>query len=274
MPSNLLLLLPLLSGYAFIHLCYGTRYRAQALSGHRLIFEASIAGLLWLIPARLFVIGGAAFLANTGHLSQYWNNWRKITGDTDFVGTLCIALVLAPVCAVVWNRGRGWWLQRGFDGKSPEWLPPEENRGEARHTSLEVYRAYALNKAIQNSGNELLILLHEAAIRARSEERLAAQFLMKDGKVYVGWIQRSPNLSSDDQYVPVCPTMSGFRDSQTKKVYFTTSYPVEAYDDPGFHLGEKDFRVVLPVSEIVGVRLFDEQLYLAYFFEDEDENLS
>lgn len=63
MPSNLLLLLPLLGGYGFIHLFYFTRFRAQTLEGHRLIFEAAMWGFGFVLPARVLTSLLAPFAA-------------------------------------------------------------------------------------------------------------------------------------------------------------------------------------------------------------------
>src|SRR3954447_8273128 len=57
MPSNLLLLLPLLGGYWFIHIFNYTRIRSQALDGYRLVFESVAAGIGFSSLAYLIVLG-------------------------------------------------------------------------------------------------------------------------------------------------------------------------------------------------------------------------
>jgi hypothetical protein len=44
MPYNLLLLLPLIGGFLFVHLTHYFRFAAQRMDGYRLLFQSAIAG--------------------------------------------------------------------------------------------------------------------------------------------------------------------------------------------------------------------------------------
>ncbi len=264
MPSNLLLLLPLLGGYAFIHICFRFRYRAQALSGHRLIFEASIAGLLFLVPSRALILLIAQPLRCT---SWFQPLWGQVTGGTGFVGTLILALFLAPSVAALWNVADGYRWHRRFRkrGQFPDWIPKKYHPRSFR-SHWETCRIHELDRAIKNSSNDLWILLHRAAQEAAgAERRLAVALSMKDDKVYVGWVTRSPNLRPDDQHVSIYPLISGYRDGQTKEVIFTTDYPTDEEELSQAGLRPEDFIVVLPLAEILTVRLFDRDFYQSTF---------
>ena len=56
MPWNLLLL-PLLGGFSFLHVCYRFRFRSQRLQGYRLLFESAVVGVGLSIVARLIILG-------------------------------------------------------------------------------------------------------------------------------------------------------------------------------------------------------------------------
>jgi len=85
------------------------------------------------------------------------------------------------------------------------------------------------------------------------------QLTLKDGKVYVGYIASVPqDPAAPDAYVRVLPTKSGYRDSNTKKVTFTTFYE-EAY--LGDNADADDFVKVVPVTNIDSASIFREDVY-------------
>lgn len=242
MPSNLLLLLPLLGGYLFIHVFYFTRFRAQTLDGHRLIFEAAIWGFSFVLPARLltrFWLGDIQWLQAV---------WADLGGaDTTFLGTLVVASVLAPVVAVLCNFAVAAWLQA-----SPE--AREQDVPENFKDFMEPAQLLALDKAILRSGDDLRILLHKAATRARKEVTTVC-LSMTDGKVYLGMLTRSPNLRPDERNLALLPVASGYRHKETMQIIWNVRYPVEQY---GTTLDPEEFILVLPLSDIKSARLFDE----------------
>ena len=63
-----------------------------------------------------------------------------------------------------------------------------------------------------------------------------------------------------DSDVALVPMLSGYRDSGTRELRITTHYSPLFGDplDPG---RLPDFRVVVPISEIVSVRPFDLEIY-------------
>src|SRR4051812_48355583 len=101
MPSNLLLLLPLLGGYLFIHFCYRFYFRAQALDGHRLIFEAAVAGFTLFLPCR----GLAYLLAH--EQPGLREAWYGAGGHVPFLSSVALTLLVAPLAAYIWNLCEG-----------------------------------------------------------------------------------------------------------------------------------------------------------------------
>ena len=75
-------------------------------------------------------------------------------------------------------------------------------------------------------------------------------------------LHRNPNAE-----LAIIPYDSGFRDKDTHKLVFNTDYTdvvlssIEGGEDGDEGLDIIDFRVVIPVSEIVSVRIFDFGVY-------------
>lgn len=242
MPSNLLLLLPLIGGYAFIHLCYFTRFRAQTLEGHRLIFEAAVWGFLFVAPARFltrFWLGDVPWVQGL---------WADLGGDhTGYLGTLICALVLAPGSALVWNFALAAWLQGSKEAREEE-VPP------TFRDFMKPALLLALDKAILQSGDDLRILLHKAATRGRRKVTTVC-LSMADGKVYLGVVTRPPNLRPDERNLALLPVASGYRSKEDLQIKWNVRYPVDQY---GKTLDPDEFIVVLPLPDIKNARLFDE----------------
>lgn len=125
MPSNLLLL-PLLGGYCFVHLCHYFRFRAQRSDGYRLLLEAAIAGVILSGLARLGVLA-LRFLPCISVVRPFWNTFSPFPFSGTAVGSLLLGITLAPITNWIWNE---------------EW---------------------AKNKLLRCHGNALFKLLHEAA---------------------------------------------------------------------------------------------------------------
>lgn len=243
MPSNLLLLLPLLGGYLFNHILHRIRFRAQSLGGHRLVFEAALSGLFFLIPARAL----AFLLAKASWMGWLLERWPALTGSTSFVGTTVMAVLLAPISAVVLN------LLEGFRYY--------QNDGEIV-TPLACWQAsrdYSLDRAIRNSGNALQEILHEVAVRG-FDEGATIGLTMSNGKVYTAWVARSPNLAPNDQYVALLPLMSGYRDPDTREIKYNYLYPI--IERPELLEDLPEFNLTVPISQIESAHLLEAEFYL------------
>jgi len=77
------------------------------------------------------------------------------------------------------------------------------------------------------------------------------------GKVYAGIVLGSAAIR-DRKYVEIMPFASGYRATKTLKIHFTTNYP----DVLDFQKIEwRDYRVVIPISEIRTARPFKMDVY-------------
>lgn len=223
MPYNVLLL-PLLGGYLFLSYCNLTRFNTNRHSGHRLIFHAAAAGLGFLTFAFLVVL----------YLSRRWPvfaAWWQSAVSIPYLGTSLLACLLGAL--LPW----------------PINLIPYFRKEEANQ------------RAIEHASDHLEILLSRAC-----RETKAVSVTLKSRKVYIGLVTRTHDPLFDRKYIQLLPMKSGFRDSATLALMLTVDYTA-AYakiiqaETNVLAAGVQDFEIVIPVSEIQSVNLFDATTY-------------
>ena len=104
----------------------------------------------------------------------------------------------------------------------------------------------------------------ELLIADSIENQRLVELSLKSRKVYIGLALRSGIGRGSDPDVEIVPMASGYRDKDTQELRVTTHYaPVihEALELPDLVLDYEDFRVVIPVAEIVSARLFFPEAY-------------
>jgi len=243
-PSNFLLLLPILGGYLFNTTSHFFHFRAQALRGHRLVFEAAVVGILFLIPARILIL----ILVAIGWPEWLLARWPQFTNDTALVGTSSLAVILAPLAAILWNLGAGF---RHRERIGTEKLAGFSGLSRPLRRWWKASRDYYLDRAIRRSGDGLQQILHDVAVRSSTDGTVVG-ITLKSGKIYAAYVTRSPNLSPDDEYVMLAPLMSGYRDAGTQEVRYRYLYP-------GFEDGVAGatMTMVVPTSEIQIAHVLD-----------------
>ncbi len=113
--------------------------------------------------------------------------------------------------------------------------------------------------------NSLERLLYRAAV-----ETTLVQVTLKDGKVYVGWVDRlPPDPASPDAYLQLLPITSGYRDKDTKTITFTTHYD-QIYEQEDVE--PSDFMKVVPIANIDSAGHFREDVYLHFVKRNEPES--
>lgn len=250
MPSNFLLLLPLVGGYLFNHILHKLRFRAQTLTGHRLILEAAVTGLAFLGIARVITVGYASY-----GRPELLSLWGRLAGEADYAGTAALSVVLAPLAAAAGNLILGFARRRRIPesrySHRPRWQRPLLRWRDAS-------RDYYLDRAIRNSGNALQKLLHQVAVTGW--KGVSVGVTMGNGKIYAGYVTTSPNLSPRDEYVSLFPLLSGHRDRETLQIVYDFAYPLERFLELA---AVHEVVVALPVSEIKSAHLLDEEYYVA-----------
>jgi hypothetical protein len=253
MPTESPLVLAVLAGYIFIQRFHLSRFWAQSLDGWHLVYQSSIAGILLIAPSRFLIL----LINKTGLCSFLWTYWHEFAGATPFLGTTALVFLAAPVLAGACNLFLGIyaiWRVKGLRMVRIQcWAAlqqPKLWKRKLRTLRDEISTAYALNSAINAKGTSLEQLLYNAAQRAIIEKQTVC-LAMADGKVYVGWVAKSPSLRISDNFVWLAPLMSGHRAEKSLELTFNVIYPES--DPPTL--------VVLPTPDIQSARIFDVKAY-------------
>jgi len=255
MPSSVPIFLSLLAGYAFVHLFYFTRFRAQRLDGYRLLIESGIVGIVLYAAARILEPYTPGM---TTWLSGFFPKNSELA-DTMYVVSLgLLAPVTLNLVIAVAMRGE---TALADDADTP-------SIGRAWSNVMEPARRAALNWAIRKLGNDLLLLLHDAATRPR-ERQMTLHVTTDTGKVFIGWVTRSPNLKLEDEYLSMLPLASGYRKKDTMEMELNVFYPIEQYSDRGGALDPREFAFVIPYASIKKANFFDVGVYVNHFLRPE-----
>lgn len=217
-----LLFIPTLGGYWFLTKLYYTRYSTLRDSGYHVLFKSAIAGLILGIVARSIVI----FLLIPS-LPRFVEIWKSHV-PSDYSGTVVLSFLLGCVLPPVINQ---------FYGKEK-----------------------AMRRTARESGN-----LIELIIRENNESGKLVELSLKSGKSYIGFVLESGIARHGESDVALLPLKSGYRKEDTHELEITTNYaPVlwEFLQNPeSSGLNYEDFRIVIPMSEIVSARIFDPDVY-------------
>ena len=221
MPLNLFLL-PLISGYYFTHHYIPRQVYSERLEGHRLIFDSTLFGLLFLFLSYTIV-----FLITKCWPSAlyYWSLYVPY----DKLGTAILSLLIGLISPHLLNRI--------------------------------VDKKKQAAKVISEIGTEL----EKLVLHAIHHTKLVS-ITLTNGKVYIGFMAKSLEPKQQKRFITILPTLSGYRDVETKKLHITTKYD-EVYqkiakgdiDIKG--LDDSDFEIIIPVSEILTANIFNVELY-------------
>ncbi|MCG8459669.1 MAG: hypothetical protein MI919_25595 [Holophagales bacterium] len=239
--SLLTLLIGFLSGYLLQSGSYPLSFRYLRLSGYRSLFEA----ILWSLP---FLIAGRLICSWIGQ------RWPEIYGlwhrhfPMPWLGTALVAVALSASVVLLTNLG----FARLGRGRNP-----------------------SLAKAIARFGNELEKLLSESV----SEQELL-QITLDNRKVYIGRALFPEVEDRELSHIELIPILSGHRHPKDLRLVIDTDY-FAAYEallesDNGNGLAPdriegpaqvsienlEDLRIVIPVSRLLSVATFNEELFL------------
>lgn len=90
------------------------------------------------------------------------------------------------------------------------------------------------------------------------------------GKVYVGFATSTADPHSQRDYVRLMKMQSGYRDEETNKLHLTTDYgpiigAISDAPEAFGNLAATDFNIVVPISEVATMNIFDPDVYEAYW---------
>ncbi|MGA2552362.1 MAG: hypothetical protein ABSF50_19625 [Burkholderiaceae bacterium] len=101
------------------------------------------------------------------------------------------------------------------------------------------------------------LLITDALIQANQ-----VQVTLVNQKVYTGWVTQSVNPESQEKYIRLQPSLSGYRSKDTCQVEFTTNYGkfLEKETDKR---KLRSFEVVIPIDKVISASGFDPKAYKA-----------
>ncbi len=220
------LLAPTLSGYWFLTHYVGTKYKADTYSGYKLLFHSAVCGTVFFVACYLLLS-----LFPQTKTTINWLEEHLPGSNPAAVGlTLLAGFGLPPIFNCI----------RGEGGKK---------KAQNKYSKAQNHHIGRLIQDSSEKGKPILITLTSR-------------------KIYVGvplssaYLHRNPNAE-----LAIIPYASGFRDKKTHELVFNTDYTdivlssIEGGKDRIEGLDVTDFRVVIPVSEIVSVRMFDFCVY-------------
>ena len=264
-----LLLLPLLGGYFFLVTLNRSRAIVIRQSSYHLFFRSALAGLVLFLLARVMVII-LVFLYPDSVTA-----WDSIEGRFvpaaygSFAGTASLALLLGVCGSLLIN-----YSSEPVEGREPDWGSEE----------FENYRV------IEKRGDGIE---RTVAYAFRYEELLSVT--MVTGKYYIGIVSQTPDPSQEYNTLELVPVSSGYRDPVTKAMVETDNYSdvlaslstsgdgkEDGMDEEAAAEGDevveeeeeavgRDYSVVLPLQQIVSMRLFYRDVFERFQAQGETE---
>ena len=229
-----LLLIPALGGYLFVAGFNGTRDRLKRESGYHVVFRSAVAGIVLFGISRLLVVIADYFVPQGSCLREAATLWRT-------------AFPMEYSTAAVTSLLLGW--------LSPYAINPLSDRTDARRS------------VASETGDHIGLLVDQAMETGRLME-----ISLEGGKSYVGApLSRTFLARGDDGDLVVVPILSGHRDKDTRDLSLTVNYaPVlrTQLEDGGQDFELEDFRVAIPMREVVSARLFDPDAYKEFQRQD------
>ena len=225
--SLILLLLPTVGGYWFLSHCNYTRFQVVRDSGYHVLFRSAVAGIvLYFIAQAITLILEARWL----YVSGLWDSYFSDPFSLEVMLSLFLALLLPVLFNIFYSRERG------------------------------------AEKAARDFGDHTKLLIAES-IRSQAPVEIS----LRNRKVYFGLAIESGIGAGADPDMAMIPLYSGYRDEGTLEIHIATDYLpviweyVNDDDDEGAEgdaesWSSEEFRVVIPLREIVSARLFVEEI--------------
>lgn len=231
--------LPLVSGYLFLSRYIYKKYKYSRLETQRLIFDSFIYGGLFFLATYLLRIVISSICPHI--ISNIYGFLYKLPIEKQ---PLLWTIVANFLIVLVGVKGLNWFYKKAnyFDWQTP------------------------VEKAVDNSGDELEQLFKQTA----KEENLL-QVTLKNNKVYVGFVEYIPP-PKESNYLKIIPVISGYRNSETKRLTFTTDYyeAILLYQSEDSKHESFQMDITLKQDEILTANVFDYDVYNAFNKESKD----
>lgn len=115
----------------------------------------------------------------------------------------------------------------------------------------------AARRAAKKSRDPIELLMVESI-----EQQKLVELSLKTGKSYVGFALEG-GITQGEPYIALIPMASGYRDTATQELRLTTQYApvIQASLEAVRDLVYEDFRIVVPIAEIMSARIFHPEVY-------------
>ena len=117
----------------------------------------------------------------------------------------------------------------------------------------------AAKQAATQNGDLIELLLAESM-----ERQIYVELSLKSGKSYIGFALNTGLGVNSESDIAIIPALSGYRSHDTHELEITTNYAPVLLEflERGQRLEDlRDFRIIVPLSEVVSARLFDEDVH-------------
>lgn len=118
--------------------------------------------------------------------------------------------------------------------------------------------------AVNKHGDELENLAKESA-----DKGLTIQVTLKSNKVYIGFYEQIP-IPQKTNYLTISPILSGYRESETKKLIITTNYfnvvnefitEIENNSESEIDIITLNTDVIIKQDEILTAGIYEQEIY-------------
>jgi hypothetical protein len=241
MKLPILTILILLSGYLYATGCNRYKYKFSRIKGAEAPLFCSFFGLIIVMFSAIEMvvfeaiiiymksIWGAADISFKNAIKESYSLWNPNNWEAVYYAVFLLSIItLVNAKLLIYVSNRFWY----------------------RNESYELYLA------ILQLGDEMDKLFAES---------LASQSMvsitLKNRKVYIGNICRTPDPKRDTTHIDLAPVYSGYRTSEELKLVITENYE-DAYinqQDRGFE--PQNFIVTINTSEILTASMFNKNAY-------------
>lgn len=115
----------------------------------------------------------------------------------------------------------------------------------------------AIRKDAEKNGNHMELLIADACVNKKLIE-----VTLKNRKSYIGFALEELLYLTAEPDLRLLPVASGYRDEKTMKLNLITNHAdvFEGFND----LEREDFQIVISMTEVISVRIFDLRVYEAF----------
>ena len=257
--------LVLLGGFVFTSKWYPTKYYAVRSDGYRLVFISAIAGAVFLFAATILTSKGIV-IPGGQWIDKHWHEIVRIRDS----GKAVLAFLLA-VCLWWPSNLLSKWDKLSFLGDDA-----------------------AIRREIERKGNPLEVLLAQA-----QDFRTLVSVTVQNGKVYIGRVEITFNPALKMEALKLVLSRSGHRDTNTQEMVLDIDYDKTHSAVREYLIGEfqseviraadrnprgsrdewidtarrvtsenpkmRQYEIVIPVSEIQSINIFDVEIYDRFF---------